>query len=149
MEIGREGLELIKRHEGFRAEAYRCPAGVWTIGYGHTGPEVKAGMRVTGQQAEALLRQDVRKAGRMVEAEGLRLRQHQFDALVSFVYNVGGAAFRLSTLLKRIRVDPDAPEIRAEFARWNKAGGKVLPGLVARRKDEADLYFRKAGGCGL
>lgn len=148
MEVSREGLELIKRHEGFRAEAYRCLAGVWTVGYGHTGPEVQAGMRVTEQDAEALLRQDVRRAGRVVEAGCLRLRQNQFDALVSFVYNVGAAAFRSSTLLKRIRVDPDAPEIRSEFARWNKAKGRVLPGLVVRRKEEAELYFRKAGADG-
>lgn len=142
METGKEGLALIKRYEGFRAEAYRCPAGVWTIGYGHTGAEVKAGATVTPGMAEELLRKDLRVAERVVEAEHLRIGQHQFDALVSFVYNVGGKAFRESTLLRVIRADPFAPEIRREFSRWDKVRGKVMPGLALRRKEEAALYFK-------
>lgn len=142
METSKEGLELIKRHEGFRADAYRCPAGVWTIGYGHTGPDVKAGMKVSREQAEALLKKDVQAAEAAVGTELPVLRQNQFDALVSFTYNVGVNNFRHSTLLQMIRVNPLSANIRNEFARWNKAKGSMLPGLVLRRKNEAELYFK-------
>lgn len=141
MKTSKNGLELICRYEGFRKEAYRCSAGVWTIGYGHTGPEVCSGLTTTREEALQWLKRDVAWAEEAVNAEGLSLNQDQFDALVSFVFNVGAGNFRCSTLLKMIRANSSYPEIRTEFARWNKVKGSVLPGLVLRRKEEADLYF--------
>lgn len=141
MKTSKKGLELIMKHEGFRAEAYRCPGGVWTIGYGHTGAEVKSGMKTTEEEAKEWLRSDVQVAEAVIGAERLSLTQQQFDALVSFVYNVGTGNFRNSTLLKKIREDPQAPGIREAFLQWKKAKGVVLPGLVRRRQEEADLYF--------
>lgn len=143
MKTSNEGLELIRRHEGCRLEAYRCPAGVLTIGYGHTGSDVTEGMRITAAQATELLRKDVAWAEEAVNRERLNIGQRQFDALVSFVYNVGAANFKSSTLLRKIKANPEAQDIRDEFAKWNKTGGRVLPGLTARRKAEADLYFKK------
>lgn len=143
MKTSENGLELIKRHEGCRLTAYKCPAGVWTIGYGHTGADVVSGMTITQQQADELLRKDVQWAEDAVNRENLRLNQNQFDALVSFVYNVGAGNFRSSTLLKMLRVNPDSLNIRTEFGKWCKAKGSTLPGLALRRKQEAELYFSK------
>lgn len=143
MKISKNGLELIKRHEGCRLTAYKCPAGVWTIGYGHTGADVVPGMTITSQRAEELLAEDIRWAENVVNQENLRLNQNRFDALVSFVYNVGAGNFRSSTLLKMLRVNPDSLNIRTEFCKWCKAKGSTLPGLALRRKQEADLYFSK------
>lgn len=142
MKISDEGLELIRQYEGFRAEAYRCPAGVWTIGYGHTGPEVRKGMKVDTAKAVELLKQDVAGAEHAVVREALCLNQHQFDALVSFVFNVGAGNFRNSRLLQVVRANPASPEVAREMARWNKAGGVVLPGLIRRREAEIRLYFK-------
>lgn len=141
MKTSEKGIKLIMKHEGFRAEAYRCPGGVWTIGYGHTGGEVRSGMKMTKEEAMEWLRSDVQVAEAAINKEQLNLRQHQFDALVSFVFNVGTGNFRSSTLLKKIREDPDAPDIREEFMQWKRAKGVVLPGLVKRRQEEADLYW--------
>lgn len=143
MKISNEGVELIKRHEGCRLTAYKCPAGILTIGYGHTGADVTAGMGINTQQADELLRKDLSSAERAVTTEGLRINQNQFDALVSFVYNIGAGAFRSSTLLKMIRINPLSLNIRTEFAKWCKAKGTTLPGLALRRKQEAELYFSK------
>lgn len=143
MKTSKNGLELIKRHEGCRLTSYKCPAGVWTIGYGHTGADVTPGMTITLQQAEELLTKDIRWAEDAVNREKLRLNQNRFDALVSFVYNVGTGNFHSSTLLKMLRVNPDSLNIRTEFCKWCKAKGSTLPGLALRRKQEADLYFSK------
>lgn len=137
----REGLELIKRFEGCRLTAYRCPAGVWTIGYGHT-KDVKEGQRISEAEAERMLAEDLRYYEQMVGLMVMKpLEAHQMDALVSFAYNCGVAALRKSTLLKLVNQNPKDPKIREAFGMWNKAGGKVLPGLVKRREAEADLYF--------
>lgn len=143
MKTSKNGLELIKRHEGCRLTAYKCPAGVWTIGYGHTGGDVTPGMTITTRRAEELLIEDIRWAEDAVNRESLRLNQNQFDALVSFVYNVGAGNFRSSTLLKMLRVNPDSLNIRTELNKWCKAKGSTLPGLALRRKQEAELYFSK------
>lgn len=143
MKISKNGLELIRRHEGCRLEAYKCPAGVWTIGYGHTGADVAGGMVITRQQADELLLRDIRWAEDAVNQEGLNINQNQFDALVSFVYNVGSGNFRSSTLLKMIKINPLSVNIRTELGKWCKAKGSTLPGLALRRKQEADLYFSK------
>lgn len=143
MKTSNNGLELIKRHEGCRLTAYKCPAGVLTIGYGHTGADVVAGMMITQQQADELLRRDVRWAADAVNRENLNINQNQFDALVSFVFNLGAVNFRGSTLLKMIKVNPLSINIRTEFGKWCKAKGSTLPGLALRRKHEAELYFSK------
>ena len=131
---------MIARHEGLRLEAYKCPAGVWTIGYGHTRT-AKEGLVITRQRAEDLLKDDLITAENAVSNQHLKLNQNQFDALVSFVFNVGSGNFKRSTLLKKAKASAADPTIRDEFARWNQGGGRVLPGLVKRRADEANLYF--------
>jgi lysozyme len=114
---------------------------VLTIGYGHTGADVTAGKTITQAEAERLLRADVQWAEDAVNAALPGINQNQFDALVSFVFNVGAGAFASSTLLRKAKVNANDPAIRAEFAKWKNAKGKVLPGLVKRRAAEADLYF--------
>lgn len=143
MKTSEKGLKLIMKHEGFRAKAYRCLAGVWTIGYGHTGAEVKPGMKITKEEAIEWLRSDVQVAEAAINKEQLNLRQHQFDALVSFVFNVGTGNFQSSTLLRKIRENPDAPTIRKAFLQWKTVKGFVVLGLLRRRQEEADLYFGK------
>jgi lysozyme len=141
MKISVKGLELIKRHEGVRLTAYKCPAGVLTIGYGHTGKDVTAGKVITEAEAEKLLRGDLSTAESEVNRRLSKLNQNQYDALVSFVFNIGTGSFRMSTLLRIAQKTPNDPQIRLEFAKWVRGGGIVLPGLVTRRKEEADLYF--------
>ncbi|MBK9292561.1 MAG: lysozyme [Bacteroidetes bacterium] len=140
MKTSSTGLNLIKTHEGLRLEAYQCPAGRWTIGYGHTRT-AQAGMRITEAQAHMLLQSDLAAAEAIVNTALPGLKQHQFDALVSFVFNVGAKAFLNSTLLRKIRTAAPEADIRAEFARWIYANGKPLPGLAKRRADEANLFF--------
>lgn len=141
--MSEQGINLIKQHESFRAEAYRCPAGVWTIGYGHTG-EVKPGDKITELEALQLLRQDVETAEKAVSALVKKpLNQNRFDALVSFVYNTGSGNFAGSTLLKKINHNPDDPAIATEFRKWVYGGGRQLPGLVTRRESESNLYFSR------
>lgn len=142
-----KGIDIIKRHEGFRAKPYLCPAGVPTIGYGSTfypdGCKVTLQDKpVTEAEATALLAAALEGfEGAVNDLVTATITQVQFDALVSFVYNVGRNAFVKSTLLRKVNANPNDPTIYAEFARWNKGGGKVLPGLVKRRKEEAELYF--------
>ena len=135
-------IELIKRFEGCRLEAYRCPAGVWTIGYGHT-KGVKPGQRITQEEAERLLREDAARIEEDVRIAlgGLRLSDCKIDALVSFVFNVGIGAFGTSTLARKVKANPDDASIRSEFLRWVFAGGNRLQGLVRRREEEAKMYF--------
>lgn len=142
METSDRGIELVKRFEGYEEKAYRCPAGVLTIGYGHTGG-VYEGQVCTREQAERWLREDLRSAENAVNAlEPARpLRQCEFDALVSFAFNVGISAFQNSTLLKLVKQGACEADIRAEFGKWIHSGGKQLPGLVRRRNAEADMYF--------
>lgn len=146
MKTSDKGIKLITAHEGLRLKAYRCPAGVWTIGYGHTGG-VKPFQTITQRQAIEFLRQDLEASERAVNEQRLAINQNQFDALVSFVFNVGSGAFRRSTLLRKARVNPNDLSIADEFAKWNKARVNgiltVLPGLTKRRKDECNLYFSK------
>lgn len=131
---------MIRRFEGLRLTAYKCPAGVWTVGYGHTSGVVP-GMTITKEQAEEFLRQDIKAVENVVNAECRNLRQCQFNALVSFVFNVGGGNFRKSTLLKKVKVNPDDNSIMDEFLRWVYAKNIVLPGLQKRRLTEMRLYF--------
>lgn len=149
MKTSNKGIELIKKHEGFVPHAYRCPAGVWTIGYGHTGG-VKSGDVITEARAIEFLRADLAIAERAVNSAGLRINQNQFDALVSFVFNVGvgkgrsserPVGFLGSTLLAKAKIDANNPSIADEFRKWIYGGGRILPGLVRRREEELKLYF--------
>ena len=140
MKASGKAYSLIQQSEGLQLTSYRCPSGIWTIGYGHTSG-VTEGMTITVEEANEFLRQDIVFAEDVVNAQGLTLRQCQFDALVSLVFNIGGSAFRRSTLLKKIRVNPDDNSIMDEFLRWVYSKGKVLPGLQRRRLAEMKLYF--------
>lgn len=140
MKTSQRGISLIKSFESLRLEAYRCPAGIWTIGYGHTAG-VRRGDRINEQKAEQLLAEDLREFEEVVSRECPGVSQRRFDALVSFVFNVGTGNFLKSTLLKCVKANPDNVNIRYEFSRWNKSKGMVLSGLIRRRKAEADLYF--------
>ena len=136
------GRNLIKTFEGYRSEAYLCPAGVWTIGYGHTRG-VSEGDTCTKEQADLFLQEDLREAEMTVESTGLNLSQLQFDALVSLVYNIGSGNFYESTLLKRLKASTAASESLEEaWKRWKYAGGEVMNGLVRRRAAEWSLYKR-------
>jgi len=133
-------IELIKRHEGFKAKAYKCPAGVWTVGFGST-VGVTEGMVVTEEQAVEMLRKHLATVERDLNNLKLAINQNQFDALVCFIYNIGFGAFLKSGILRSIRATPNSPVIRAQFSEWVNGGGKRLPGLVRRRTDETTLYF--------
>lgn len=133
-------IAKIKEFEGFRSQAYKCPAGVWTIGYGHTA-DVKPGDKISEAEAERLLRKDLIHYESFVESLNVSQKQEKFDALVDFAYNLGCAALEDSTLLKKIRACRPDKEIRAEFMRWVYSKKKKLPGLVTRRQWEADRYF--------
>jgi lysozyme len=133
-------FEKIQEFEGLRLTAYKCPAGVWTIGFGHT-KGVKMGQTITKSQAETLLRGDLLPCEEYVRGLNLELTQGQFDALVDFCFNLGTAALQRSTLLQKIRTKADEQTIRSEFAKWVHAGGVRLQGLVKRRAWEADRYF--------
>ena len=132
-------IEKIKHFEGFRAEAYRCPAGQWTVGYGHTRG-VYEGRRVTRAEADRLLREDLAPLEHYVERLGVAKTQGQADALLDFCFNLGTPALDGSTLLRKIRQGAPTAEIQAEFRRWVWAGGEVLPGLVKRREWEAERW---------
>jgi GH24 family phage-related lysozyme (muramidase) len=137
--LSSDGLDLIKTFEGFREEAYRCEAGVDTIGFGHTG-NVEPGDRISLQQATQLLAQDTDWAEQAVRDNvKAPLSQQQFDALTSFVFNVGEGAFESSTLLDKLNAG-DYAGAQAEFGRWNKAAGKVSAGLERRRQEEAAMF---------
>ena len=139
MKLSSKGLEFIKRHEGFRPTAYKCPGKVWTIGYGHT-KEVREGDTISISEATDLLRDDVEYAEDAVNAfVAVPLNQNQFDALTSFIFNVGVSAFRESTLRRKLN-DSDYGGAAAQFPRWNKAAGRVLPGLIARREAEREMF---------
>lgn len=140
MNISDDGLSLIKRFEGCRLTSYQDSVGIWTVGYGHTGSLVTKGMAITQQEADDLLRHDAKAAERCVSSlVSVELTQHEFDALCSFVFNVGCGNFRNSTMLKRLNAgDHDAAA--QEFKRWDKAGGEVLAGLTKRREAEAQLF---------
>ncbi len=145
MELSAQIKDMIKTWEGCRLTAYRCPSGVLTIGYGHTGTDVTEGKTITQKEADELFETDINKFASAVTKilDGVNVNNNQFDALVSFAYNVGLSAFEKSTLLKRVKANPNSNAIRIEFRRWNRGGGKVLPGLTARRIYEANHYFRR------
>lgn len=135
-----KGLALIKEFEGLRLEAYLCPAGVWTIGWGHT-KGVKKGDRIDISTAEKYLKEDIEEAERGIEKlVKVKLDDNQFSALVSFVFNFGETKFRSSTLLRVINTDPYSPNVAVQFRRWVYADGKISQGLIRRREAEVKLY---------
>ncbi len=142
VKISETGLDLIKAHEGLRLTAYPDPGTggePWTIGYGHTG-SVKDGDQITEAQATYFLRSDVQWAeGCIADHVSVDLTQNQFDALCSFVFNVGFKTFTGSTLCSLIN-EGNFDAAATQFKRWNHAGGKVLAGLTTRRQREADLF---------
>lgn len=148
MRTSDRGIALIKGHEGLQLEAYPDPAHGWktpTIGYGHTSaagsPSVTRGMKITAAGADAILRDDLRKfEGYVANAVHVPLTQSQFDALVSFTFNLGPGNLRKSTLLRRVNA-LDYSGAADEFRKWNKAGGKVMAGLTRRRDDERKLFL--------
>ena len=140
MKASIDAYELIKQFEGLRLEAYLCPAGIWTIGYGHTSG-VSPNSFITIQEADEYLHRDVATIEMQLNKLNLILRQCQWDAIVSFVFNVGIGNFKASTLLAKIRINPDDNSIMDEFLRWVYANGKVMKGLQKRRLAEMKLYF--------
>jgi lysozyme len=141
--VNEAGLELIKRFEGCRLKAYKCPAGIWSIGYGSTRG-VTEGMRITQEQADDRLADDLKHAEDAVRRlcpSGLN--ENQIAALVSFTFNVGAGALARSTLLKYLKRS-DTLAAACEFGKWVYADGKLVPGLVKRRTAERDLFMRPA-----
>lgn len=142
--------QLIKPHEGYVLRAYLCPAKVWTIGFGHTGRDVRPGMVITKAQAEQLLDQDLRRFEELVDRflGWTPTTQGEFDAMVSLCYNIGPGSkkmgrsgFETSSVLRRHKLGQKKAAAEA-FKMWNKGGGRVLPGLVKRRAHEANWYLR-------
>ncbi len=146
---GEKGINLIKSFEGFVGKPYKCPAGIPTIGYGATfytdGHKVTMNdSAINESQATDLLKSMLVSFEKYVDSYCVdTLNQNQFDALVSFCYNLGPANLKASTLLKKVNLNPNDPTIKDEFMKWNKAAGKVLAGLTRRREAEANLYFSK------
>ena len=142
MNISQEGLSLIKKFEGCELEAYKCAAGVWTIGYGST-KNVKEGDTLTQEEADELLLHEMDEyEGYIKDNVTSDLDQNQFDALVSWVFNLGPSNLKASTMLKVVNAG-DMKEVPAQIKRWNKANGKTLQGLIRRREAEALLFEGK------
>jgi lysozyme len=142
-----KGINLIKKYEGFSAKPYLCPAKIPTIGYGATfypnGKKVTmSDKQITEVEATELLKNMLTRFEQYVDSFCIdTLTQNQFDALVSFCYNVGPTNLKNSTLLKKVNNNPNDETINDEFMKWTRGGGKVLKGLVTRRKSESELYF--------
>ena len=142
MKIGSNGLDLIKNFEGLYLKSYKCPAGVWTIGYGTTGDDVFEGLKITQEQAESELVGDIDSVCDHVEQDiTFPLSDNQFSAVVSLVYNIGISAFLKSTILQKLNKG-DISGSAKEFMRWNKIKGVASPGLTRRRKAEMDLFLK-------
>lgn len=141
MNISEKGVDLIKSFEGLKLKAYKDSVGVLTIGYGSTGPHVTVGMTITESQAETLLKKDLGRFEKGVnDLVTVPLNQNQFDALVSFSFNLGLGNLKSSTLLRKLN-SLDFTGAANEFPRWDKAGGKVLKGLTRRRLAEKELFL--------
>lgn len=138
--ISNTGIAHLKQWEGVKLVAYRDVAGIWTIGYGSTGPHVTPGLKITAQQAEDLLRKDLVRFEQAVNRlVTVPLTQYQYDALVSLAFNIGVTAFEKSTLLKVLNKG-QYDKVPDQIARWNMAGGKRVQGLVNRRSAEIGLW---------
>ena len=141
MNISQNGIDLVKSFEGLELKAYKDSVGVLTVGWGSTGSHVTAGMTITKEQAEQLLKKDLERFEEGVsDLVKVPLNQNQFDSLVSFSFNLGLSNLKSSTLLKKLNAS-DYIGASKEFERWNRAGGKVLNGLTRRRIAERDLFL--------
>ena len=140
LKTGNKGIELIKQFEGCKLKAYKCPSGVWTIGYGHT-KGVSEGDTITQEEALNLLKEDLKIYEDYVNKYvTISLNQNQFDALVSFTYNCGPGSLKSSTLLRKLNQN-EIYGASEEFTKWVKSKGKILEGLVKRRKAEQELFL--------
>lgn len=140
--VSARGRDFIAQEEGgHQLKAYKCQAGVWTIGVGHTGPEVKEGMTISRAESERLFALDLVRFEKAVAlaTQPRALHQHEFDAMVSLAFNIGAKAFTDSTLAKAVR-GGDMYAAARQFTVWNKAGGMVSPGLLARRTRELLMF---------
>ena len=140
MKISQKGIDLIKKFEGCKLYAYRDSVGVATIGYGHT-KGVKMGMGITQQQAETFLKEDIVPVERVLNGMGINYTQNQFDALVSWIFNLGQGNFKSSTMYKYIVARKSDLEITDQMVKWHNAGGKPLVGLKKRRCEEANMFL--------
>ena len=147
MKVNAEGYALIKKFEGCVLNAYKCPAGIWTIGYGNTfyedGMKVKEGDVITQARAEELAKFIIDQFAVTIAPFILQpLNDNQFSACVSLAYNIGTGGFKRSSVFRKLNVNPNDATIADSFRLWNKGGGKVLKGLVRRREAEIALYFK-------
>lgn len=142
MKISQKGIDLIKRFERCKLYAYRDSVGIPTIGYGHT-KGVKMGMSITQKQADEFLLEDIKPCERVLSAMGINYTQNQFDALVSWIFNLGEGKFKGSTMYKRIVAKEKDYRVTDEMIRWVNAGGKPLLGLKRRRVAEANMFLQK------
>ena len=147
MKLNKEGADLIKSFEGCKLKAYQCSAKKWTIGYGNTfyedGSPVLQGHVITQDKAEQLFELIASDfAGKVAKLVQTHITPNQFGSLVSFAYNCGVVNLQKSTLLKKVNANHNDQTIKAEFLKWNKAGGKVIAGLTRRREAESNLYFK-------
>lgn len=140
MKTSNQGKNLIKEAEGLRLTAYRCPAGVPTIGWGHT-KGVSMGQRITQAQAEDMLVEDIAPIERLLNAMKINFRQEQFDALVSWIFNLGQGNFRSSTMYSRIQAGAGDEDITDQLVKWTYSGKQQLAGLMTRRVKEANLFL--------
>lgn len=140
MKTSNQGKNLIKEAEGLRLDAYRCPAGVPTIGWGHT-KGVRMGQHITVQMAEDMLVEDIGPIERLLNGLRINFRQEQFDALVSWIFNLGAGNFKSSTMYKRILENANDEEITDQLIKWTYSGKQQLPGLMKRRVAEANLFI--------
>ena len=151
MKINRATVDLVKEFEGFSAKAYKCPAGIWTIGYGTTasagvGITPKEGMTITRGDAEAYLHGALEKFAAQIEKDiTAPINENEFGAFVSLAYNIGPGAFRKSSALRHFN-EGDKAKAASALLLWNKAGGKVLKGLTRRREAERKLFLTPVGG---
>ena len=139
--IPQAAIDIVEKFEGLRLKSYKCPAGVWTCGVGHTGPDVSEGMVVSEDVAEEWLRVDLEDSAKTVDrAVSFPLNSNERSALISLVFNIGSGAFTSSTLLKMLNMG-DRQGAADQFPRWDKAGGLVRPGLITRRHAERELFL--------
>jgi lysozyme len=142
MTTSQKGIDIIKEFEGCVLKAYKCPAGVWTIGYGTT-QGVKPNMVITQAQAETFLKRDIKPVERFLNSMGINYTQGQFDALTSWIYNLGVGNFESSTMYKYIVSHKGDEAITDQMVKWVNAGGRPLLGLRRRRVAEANMFLGK------
>ena len=140
MKLSDNGIKFIQDFEGLKLNAYRDIVGVWTVGFGHTGVDVTPNLSITKDRANDLFMQDVCNFVNGVNSMVKSCTQGEFDAMVSFAYNLGLKSLKTSTLLRKLN-DGDIDGAANEFTKWNRAGGKEVAGLTRRRLDERSLFL--------